>query len=73
MQEFVRNFVSLWRKEADGVLEVRELTLYEQSVWESVNLMSSVKDDDQYSSGMVMKLSERNHLVNGSRIGFRNC
>jgi hypothetical protein len=55
MQELVRNFVSLWRKEADGVLEVRELTLYEQSVWESVNLMSSVKDDDQYSSGMVME------------------
>ena len=55
MQELVRNFVSLWRKEADGVLEVRELTLFEQSVWGSVNLMSSVEDDDQYSSGMVME------------------
>jgi hypothetical protein len=55
MNELIRNFVSLWRKEADGILEIRELTLYEQSVWESVNLMGSAKDDDQYSSGMVME------------------
>lgn len=51
--ELARDHVSLWRKEADGVLEVRSLTLYEGTVWETVQLFSSSKDDDQYSSGMV--------------------
>jgi hypothetical protein len=54
MDELVRNYVSLWRKEAGDVLEVRELTLYEQSVWESVTILGSSRDDDQYSSGIIM-------------------
>jgi hypothetical protein len=55
MNEQMVNAVSLWRKEAGDVLEVRSLTLYEQSVWESVNLITSSRDDDQYSSGIVME------------------
>lgn len=54
MTGLVRNHVSFWRKEAGDVLEIRSLTLYEASVWESVNLITSSRDDDRYSSGMVM-------------------
>lgn len=56
MEELIRNCVSLWRKEAADVLEIRSLTLYEQSVWETVNLTNRfLWDDDRFSSGIVME------------------
>lgn len=55
MEGLIRNYVSLWRRDAGDALEIRSLTLYEQSVWESVNLIASSRDDDRFSSGIVME------------------
>ena len=58
--QLIRNYVSLWRKEAGDVLEIRTLTLYEASVWESMNLIGSSQDEDLFSHSMVMDaLGER--------------
>jgi len=49
----VPSHVKLWRKETGDALEVRWLTLYEESVWEGVRLIRSSKDEDRVSSGIV--------------------
>jgi hypothetical protein len=52
--QLIRNHVNLWRKEPRDILEVRTLTLYEDSVWEKAHLIGSSQDADRFTSGMIM-------------------
>ena len=51
--ELARDYAIFCRRGADRVLEIRSLTLFENTVVEEVRLLNSSRDDDQYSSDMI--------------------